>query len=383
MLKHTYFAKIKTCTKCIMDTSDPDIVFDENGECNHCKRAEHLFKLSPLNLNPEERKAKLDILVKKIKSRGRKKRYDCIIGVSGGVDSSYTAYKVKELGLRPLAVHLDNGWDSELSVKNIENICKKLNIDLYTYVIVWEEFKDLQLSFLKASTPDSEIPSDHAIFSTLYKIARKHKVKYILAGNNLATESILPRSWSRGASDWKYIKNIQKKYGLHKLVSFPHYNLLDLTRYKVLKSPRLVSFLDYFDYDRAEAKKILINVLKWKDYGSKHFESLYTKFFQAYILPTKFGFDKRRAHLSSLICAGKTTREEALKEMKNELYSPVELEEDMKYVISKLGITQEEFNRKKIEKHPESSPDAIFGFPRRTRPVVYYRFPDIRPAPAQ
>lgn len=184
------------CTRCIMDTTDPEITFDENGVCNHCYKYDEIVKNRILSSDKKEKK--LREIVAKIKREGRKKKYDCIIGVSGGVDSTFTAYKVKELGLRPLAVHLDNGWDSELAVSNIEKTLNILDIDLFTYVLDWEEFKDLQLSFLKASTPDSEIPTDHAIMGLLYKTTVKHKLKYLIMGTNIVTEAILPRYWSHG-----------------------------------------------------------------------------------------------------------------------------------------------------------------------------------------
>jgi N-acetyl sugar amidotransferase len=202
-----------------MDTTDPDIVFDATGICNHCHAYDELVAKNVFT--GEEGRRKLDDIVTKIKRNGAKKEYDCVIGVSGGVDSTYVAYKVKELGLHPLAVHLDNGWDSELAVKNIENALSKLDIDLYTHVIDWEEFKDLQLSFLKASTPDSEIPSDHAIISLMRQVAKRIGVKYIIAGHNIKTELHLPSAWSQGHQDWRYIKDIQKKHGKLKLRTFP------------------------------------------------------------------------------------------------------------------------------------------------------------------
>jgi N-acetyl sugar amidotransferase len=330
----------RMCVRCIMDTTASEIRFDENGYCNYCTEA--LEKLQSMPLRKDE--LCLEKMVKKVKENGKGKEYDCIIGVSGGVDSSYTAYNVKKLGLRPLAIHLDNGWDSELAVKNIENICNILDIDLFTYVIDWEEFKDLQLSFLKASTSDSEIPSDHAIVAILYEMASKKGLKYILMGSNTASESIMPRSWSTGHADWKYISSIQKQFGTKELKSFPHYSLFKLIEYKRVVGITRISFLDYFDFNKQEAKKIIEKEIGWRDYGEKHYESKYTKFFQAYILPTKFGFDKRKAHLSSLIVSGQITREQALEELKNEIYPPKELEEDIDYVANKFGITRDEFN---------------------------------------
>lgn len=355
-----------------MDTTDPDIVFDKNGYCNHCTHA--LEKLR--SLPPEQQRAKrLAALVEEIKEKGKGKKHDCIIGVSGGVDSSFVAFTVNKLGLRPLAIHLDNGWDSELAVKNIENICKLLKIDLFTHVIDWEEFKDLQLSFLKSSTPDSEIPSDHAITAILFQRALKEGVKYILIGTNVATESIGVNAWSQGHADWKYIENIQRQFGSKKLKTFPHYSIFDLVRWKILNSVKVIQLLDYIEYNKQEAKRTLQKEIGWKDYGDKHHESVYTKFFQAYILPTKFGFDKRRAHLSSLICAGQITREQALEEMKRELYPKQELKEHIDYVSNKFGLTKEEF-----ESIMKSPPKTYGDYPNYKKTWYYktgravYRF---------
>lgn len=334
------------CTRCVMDTSDPDIVFDDNGVCNRCKKAEELLNLVPYSLPKEEKRKELEKLVEKIKEKGKGKEYDCIIGVSGGVDSTFTAYTVANLGLRPLAVHLDNGWDSELAVKNIENAVKKLNIDLSTYVIDWEEFKDLQMSFLKASTPDSEIPTDHAIVASMFKAAEKEGVKYILTGTNLSTESIFPPAWSYGSYDWKYINSVQKIFGTRKLESFPYITLINLFLDMKIRRINRISVLNYIEYVKKDAIKIIENELNWKNYGGKHYESIYTRFFQGYILPVKFGYDKRKSHLSSLIVSNQITRAEALAELKKNPYPNKELlEEDMNYFINKFGIDEKEFQR--------------------------------------
>lgn len=333
------------CTRCILDTTDPDIVFDEQGVCNHCRSVEKSMAMYPYNLGKEEKQKELEKKIAEIKDKGQHRQYDCVIGVSGGVDSTYVAYLTKKLGLRPLAVHLDNGWNSELAVHNIEKICKKIGIDLYTYVLDWEEFRDLQLAFLKASTPDSEIPTDHAIHGVLYKIAAQKNIKYMIIGCNFATESILPPAWSHGHYDWKYIHAIHKKFGTTPLKTFPNLRLLNWFFYKMIKRIQYFTILDYIDYIKEDAIHVLEQELEWQNYGGKHHESVYTKFFQAYILPTKFGFDKRRIHLSSLICAGQMTREEALEKIKEDLYLPLELEEEKRYVIKKLGITEEEFER--------------------------------------
>ena len=329
----------KICERCVMDTSDPDITFDEVGICNHCHNYDKQIRALPTGKVAEE---KLAELIAKIKDAGKTKEYDCIIGLSGGVDSTYVAYLVKEqLGLRPLAVHLDNGWNSELSVVNMENIVKKLNIDLYTHVIDWEEFKDIQLSFLKASTPDSEVPSDHAIFSVLRQISKKYDIKYVINGINIKTESHHALSWSQGHSDFGYIKGIQKRFGTKKIKTFPHGNFF--TIFEDIFSKNWVNILNFIDYDKNLAKEIITDKLSWRDYGGKHYESIYTKFFQGYILPNKFGFDKRKMHLSSLICAGLITRNDALKELQQPPYPEDEQESDKEYLIKKFKITRDEF----------------------------------------
>ena len=331
--------KYRICTKCVMDTTDPDITFNEDGICNHCKQYSKQINQLPKGDQAQEI---LDDLISKIKNAGKSKDYDCVIGLSGGVDSTYVAYLVKEnFGLRPLAVHLDNGWNSELSVINMENIVKKLGIDLYTHVIDWEEFKDIQLSFLKSSTPDSEVPSDHAIFSVLRQIAKKYKIKYVINGINVKTESHHALSWSQGHSDFGYIKGVQKMFGTKKIKTFPHGNRL--TVIEDVFSKKWINILNYIDYDKNEAKKIITEKLNWKDYGGKHYESIYTKFFQGYILPQKFGYDKRKMHLSSLICAGVINRAEALKELEQPPYPIQEQLDDREYLIKKFNITPEEF----------------------------------------
>lgn len=330
----------KICVNCIMDTSDPEITFDERGFCNYCRNYEARKKM--FVPSTEDKSKHLQEMIDFCKKKGKGKKYDCIIGVSGGVDSTYVAYKVKELGLRPLAVHLDNGWDAELAVSNIHNVLKKLDIELYTKVLDWEEFRSLQVAFLKTSTPDSEIPTDHAISALLKSIAVKEDVPLIL-GTNYSSESILPRSWSQGHMDWAYIKNVNRLFGKYRLKDFPHYSVYKRIYWNRIKMLTIFSVLDYIEYDKEKAKKFLIEELGWRDYGGKHHESIYTKFFQAYILPTKFGYDKRRAHLSSLILAGQIQREEALKELEKPLYDEKELNEHILYVPKKLGLTQEEF----------------------------------------
>lgn len=332
-------AEYRMCTRCVMDTSDPEITFDESGVCNHCYTYDRLVR--EYIVDGEAGRKRLQSLVADIKHAGQGKQYDCLIGVSGGVDSTYVACLVKQLGLRPLAVHLDNGWDSELAVKNIEETLKRLDIDLYTEVLDWDEFRDLQAAFLKASTPDSEIPTDHAIVAILGNMAAKLGIKYILIGNNVRTETHLPRAWSQGHFDWRYIREVHRRFGTRSLKTFPHFGFF--TYYLRMLTQRRVAILDYVDYTKKEALRVLQEELGWRYYGGKHYESIYTRFYQGYILPEKFSFDKRRCHLSSLICSGEMTREQALDELKIPTYSPSMQEEDREYISKKLGFTDEEF----------------------------------------
>ena len=358
-------ASIQICTRCIMDATDPDIVFGENGWCNHCSGWLQRSNFYALTL--EERTRRLSILAEEIKRRGHGKDYDCIIGVSGGVDSSFVAIKVKELGLRPLAVHVDNGWNSEKAVGNIKRILDPLQIDLYTIVLNWKEFRELQLAFLRASTPDSEIPSDHAIVASFYNATRKHHVGYYLSGINFRTEGIHVREWSQGHLDRRYIQSIYKQFTGKRLKHFPLIPLPTLVRNIVMHRPKAVYLLDYVDYDKQAAKRMLIEKYGWEDYGGKHYESMYTRFYQGWILPHKFGYDKRRMHLSTLICSGQITRDEALKEISAPPYPPEWVEPDTAFVIKKLGISRQEFDsimaapKKRYSDYPNLQNHWAFG----------------------
>lgn len=358
MNRETARERPRVCTRCIMDTTDPDIEFDADGVCNHCRRYDELARTRLLE--GEAAKLRLDGLVARIKASGQNKPYDCIIGVSGGVDSTYVAYLVKQLGLRPLAVHLDNGWDSELAVKNVERTLKTLDVDLYTYVIDWEEFRDLQLSFLKASTPDGEVPTDHAILAVLYQAAAARGVRYVLSGTNVATEAVLPLKWGYGYFDWRYLRSVHRMFGGRKLRTYPHFGLFRLAYYVLWKRIRLVPILNYIHYDKQAAMKTIENKLGWVYYGGKHYESIYTRFFQAYILPSKFNIDKRRAHFSNLVWSGQWTREQALEAMTREDYGQAMTEEDKVYVIKKLGIDEARFEH--IMELPRKT---FFDYPNR------------------
>ncbi|WP_431164683.1 N-acetyl sugar amidotransferase [Tenacibaculum halocynthiae] len=337
-------SKYQICTKTVMDTSDPWITFDKDGVCNYVNGYNHWNE--NIRLKEEEAKKALDQMINKMIDDGKGKEYDCIMGLSGGVDSSYLAYRVvKDWGLRPLIVHVDAGWNSELAVNNIENIVNSLGIDLHTLVVDWDVMKDLQRSFVKASVPNCDIPQDHSFIAGLYSEAKKYKIKHILNGGNMATESILPIAWGHDASDLVHIKDIHRRFGERSLKKFPKINFFK----RAILNPYLHKYivhrpLEFLDYNKDEAKKLLIDKMGWRDYGGKHYESVFTKFFQAHYLPTKFGFDKRRAHLSSLIVSGQMTREEAVAEMNQPIYDPEELKKDTKYFIKKLGFSENEWN---------------------------------------
>lgn len=354
----------RVCVRCIMDTTDPEITFDASGVCSHCQGYERRAQAAP---SPEDRARRLEELVSRIKADGRRKPYDCVIGVSGGVDSTYLAVQAKELGLRPLAVHLDNGWDSELAVNNIERFLKRLDIDLHTHVIDWNEFRDLQVAFLRAGTPDSEIPTDHGIVALLYQVAAREGIRYVLLGDNEATESYGVPSWSQGHADWKYIREIHKTFGTAgRLRTYPHLTLMGFFHYRVLRRIRIISLLNFVRYVKAEALQYLQVNLGWRSYGGKHYESIYTKFFQAHILPAKFGYDKRKIHLSSLIASGQMTREAALSELARPLYEPEALSGDTDYVLKKLGLSPEEFR-----KIMESPPKSFWDYPSYKRSPLF------------
>ena len=355
------------CTRCIMDTTDPDIAFDGTGVCNHCYRYDALAKSRLIAV--EERDDRLKSLVGEIKRSGQGKKYDCIIGVSGGVDSTYVAWLVKDLGLRPLAVHLDNGWNSELAVANIEKTLNTLGIDLYTHVLDWDEFKNLQISFLKASTPDGEVPTDHAIFALLYELAAKYRLHHIITGTNVVSEAILPEKWGYGYFDWRYVRSVHRIFGTSRLSNYPHFSILKLFYYVFLRRIRMVSILNYVEYDKKKVMNILQNKLGWVYYGGKHYESIYTRFYQAYILPRKFEIDKRKAHYSNLILSRQMTRNEAVDAMKEPVYPERMLQDDREYTIKKLGISEEDFEnimrapRKTFEDYPNSH--GIFEFAKK------------------
>jgi len=361
------------CSRCIMDTSARNISFDESGVCNFCTN--FLNGSSNRRLVPEaERQTRLKKLRENIKKTSGKK-YDCIIGVSGGLDSTYAVHLAKQLGLNPLAVHLDNGWNSEAATNNIRTVLSALGVDLYTHVIDWEEFKDLQRSFFDADVVAIELLTDHAILALLYKVASKHKVSYILTGINNSTEGMaMPWDWNHFKFDDTNIRGIHKIFGKKRRIkTFPYMSLFKYSYYRYIKKITLVEFLDYFDYNKTQATKLLVEKYGFKTYQSKHYENIFTRFYQACILPKKFKIDKRHIHFSNLICTNQMTREEALREMQKPVYACAKLEtEDYQYVLKKLEFSPEEFTdylcRPPIhQRHYPSN----FPFYRKLRRLLY------------
>ncbi len=324
-----------------MDTSDPLITFNEKGECNHC--TEFMDKRANYSYKGEESDKELQRWITEMKAAGKGKEFDCVVGLSGGIDSSYAAYLAKQNGLRVLAVHLDNGWNSEEAVRNIKNIADKLQVEYDSYVLDWVEFKDLQLSFLKASVPEADTPTDIAILAALHKVAAKYGIKHIISGGNFATEGILPKCWHYNAKDLKYFKYIYNKFGSRKLKSFPTFGFLSESYYKLVKGMKMVYLLNYVPFEKNEAMQLLEKELNWKYYGGKHYESKYTGFIQSYYLYNKFGIDYRRATLSSQICVGAIDREAALKELETKPFTEEKVKEEKEYIAKKLGVSSTEF----------------------------------------
>jgi len=324
------------CTRCVSDTTIPNIKFDAGGVCNFCRIHDELEQAHQLN---DENRRRFEKLIARIKREGRKKEYDCVVGVSGGRDSTYVLYNAIRLGLRPLAVHFDNGWNSEIAVSNIKQATTRLNVDLHTVVADWEEFKDLQKAFLKASVSDAEIPTDYAILSVLYKEAANAGTRYILNGHSFRTEGIVPLGWTY--MDGRYVHSVHRKFGLMKIRSFPIMSMADLIYYTLVRRITFVNLLRYIEYDQKNAGEIMTQELGWQYYGGHHHENVYTHFFQSYLLPQKFKIDKRKIEYSALIRSGQMTREAALKEIEK----PYEYNKEVvKYTISKLNLTQAQFD---------------------------------------
>lgn len=335
--------KYQICSNCVMDTTDSNINFDANGLCDHCQ--DFYNSVKPNWDTDETGRKKLEIIISKIKKAGKGKDFDCLLGLSGGVDSSYMLHlAVKEFGLKPLVFHVDGGWNSELAVHNINVMIDKLGLDLYTEVINWEEMKDFQLAFFKSGVPHLDIPQDHAFIATLYKFAEKHKIKYILNGGNISTECVqYPMQWLYYGTDMAQIKDIRKKFGTSEMETYPFSSVFRHKIYlKYIKGVNVIKPLNNMPFNKEEALAFLEKEYDWKPYPQKHFESRFTKFYEGYWLPERFGFDTRRVQYSSLILTGQMTREEALEKLKAPSYNPSTIDDEFSYIATKLGITTEE-----------------------------------------
>jgi N-acetyl sugar amidotransferase len=331
------------CTNCIMDTSDSGIVFDTRGRCDYCNNFND--NILP-NWHTDERgQGELRRMAAQIRTAGRGQSHDCLLGISGGVDSSYLAYiAVEKMGLRPLIFHTDAGWNSQEAVHNIERIVEGLKLDLHTEVVNWAEMKDLQLAFFKAQVPHLDTPQDHAFFAALYNFAVKHGFKYILNGGNYSTECVNePSEWHYFASDLKQLKDIHRRFGTRPLGQFP---LSDIFTYRIwyryVKGLKVVRPLNCVPYVKADAMQFLVDRFGWQPYAHKHYESRFTRFYEGYWLPTKFGYDKRRAHFSSLILTGQMTRDEALARIAQPAYDAETIDQDFEYIATKLDISVDE-----------------------------------------
>lgn len=331
---------LRICSKTVMDNTDPDIKFDDDGVCNWWHGFQALRSREP---NDARRELLLRRKLAKIRDSGRGKPFDCILGLSGGVDSSYIAYLAKQWDLRPLLVHFDNGWNDEMAVGNIERMVKKLGFQLQTFVMNWPEFRDLQRAYFKAGVVDLEVPTDHMIFGALHKIAAEHGIRSILSGNNFATEWVLPSAWCYKKGDLVNIQGIHQAFGELPMKHLPRLGVWQRLYFQKVRLIELVEILQLVPYSKLEAKKVLMQELGWQDYGGKHYESVFTRFYQGCILPERFGIDKRKAHLSNLICNGEMTRDEAIVELEKPTYEFGRQEEDRRYVAKKLGWSESEF----------------------------------------
>lgn len=360
----------RRCAATVMDNiADPDITFDKDGISNYY----YLYKqIEADNLPPAGQKAaRLEEMISAIKEEGKGKPYDCITGVSGGVDSSYLILMAKRWGLRPLIVHFDNGWNTEIAVKNINSIIEHTGYDLYTIVVNWEEFRDIQLSYIKAGVVDWEVPTDHAIYATWFKLAKKYNVRTILSGNNVVTEAVMPPSWIFNKADNVNLTNIHDRFGTIPIKTYPVHGSLGQQMRSRLKGTTTVKPLNLIDYDKAEAKEEIKKEFGWVDYGGKHYESVYTKFYQAYVLPEKFKIDKRKPHLTNLIMSGQVSRAAALEELKEPLYTTADLRQEKEYVLKKLGLTNEEFDKYMTSPRVEH---AFYG----TQQFITERYPVLK-----
>ena len=328
-----------------MDTSDSLIVFNEDGVCDHA--TDFYTNVLPHWTTDDRGTKKLESIVERIKIDGRKRDFDCILGLSGGVDSSYMLHlAVKEFGLRPLVFHVDGGWNSELAVHNIQSLVEKLGLDLYTEVINWEEMRDFQLSWFKAGVPHLDIPQDHAFIATLYKFAEKHNIKYILNGGNISTECVRnPMEFFYYGTDMSHIRDIIRRFGGVKMNTYPFSSIFRHKLYlRYIRRIKVVRLLNYRPYVKHDAVHLLESEYGWRAYPQKHFESRFTKFYESYWLPKRFGFDPRRVQFSSLILTGQMTRDEALSRLQKCSYDQSTIANDLDFIATKLRISTDELN---------------------------------------
>ena len=355
------------CSRCVMDVSDSEIRFNDSGICDHCLTYDKQIRSF---WHPERGDAEaMQDLLGKIKKSGKGKEFNCLMGMSGGIDSSFLLHKmVTEYGLRPLVFHVDAGWNSQLAVNNIQRVVDKLGLDLYTEVIDWKEMRDLQLSFFKSGVSHIDTPQDHAFFATMYKFAAKHNIKYILTGGNYATECIRnPLEWMWYQSDSIQLKDIQRQFGTIPLKKFPITNILWHKIYlPYIKRIKLVRPLDLIRYDKEEATGELENEYGYQRYPQKHFESRFTRFYESYWLPERFGFDTRKVQFSSLILTGQMSRAAALQELKKKPFNEETIHQDFEYIATKLKISVDELRgymtmEKKTHKDYKSQ-ESVFLF---------------------
>lgn len=355
----------RICSRCVMDSSARQIAFNRDGVCSYCRAFEKRIAKT-IGSSPEQKRIHLESLLSRVKSDGTGKKYDCIVGVSGGVDSSWVLVKAVEMGLRPLAVHMDNGWNSELAQNNIANLIDSLGVDLYTYVIDWQEYKSLMQSFLDADVLDIELLYDNAMLAVCYRLARKHHLHYILSGSNTATEGmVIPASWTWYKLDVKSIKSIAKRFGKVKIRTFPTFNTIDFVFNTFVRKIRWVPFLDFFDYNKEVTLRELETHFGYKRYPYKHYESIFTRFYQGFILPKKFGVDKRRVHLSTLVMTHQLTREEALMDLERIPYpTQTEMDQDVAYFKKKMQWSDEDLDlylKRPERQHTEFGSEVSLG----------------------
>lgn len=328
-----------------MDSSAIEIQFDEHGICSYCRTLERRLE-APKAFSKSSHNSNLEVFINEVKLRGTSRKYDCIIGVSGGLDSSWALVKAVQLGLRPLAVHMDNGWNSEIAQNNISNLITSLNVDLFTYVIEWSEYRNLMQSFFDADVIDVELLYDNAMLSVCYAAARKYKIKYILSGSNNATEGmVIPPSWNWYKLDARSIRAVAKKFGKVRIQSFPIYGTFKHLIDKFVLKIKWVAFLDFFEYNKEEVLNILESEFGFKKYPYKHYESIFTRFYQGYILPNKFNVDKRKVHLSTLIMTNQLSRDSAIKDLESIPYpTSSELDRDIQYFLKKMKWSTKDLN---------------------------------------